>query len=171
MLFTRFSKTPVNPTWTMFIHLFRGFCECKTTCEYARLWQMPVSVWNALGWIFSARVTREANHWGETDTVSGWDKVQIFSLSRCKGGKKTHRRENNKYLTEISFFFPSLPCNLDFFTLLFQVVAHRQTSFTLCISTFLSWHKSMEMFHLSKVKKMQPFTVIFSCLCTSQPSK
>lgn len=96
---------------------------CANMCMWIGLCRVPLSVWNAVGWISTVRVTREGDHWSASDTASGPEKGStIFSLS--VGGKKP-MAEKTKTNDQLHLFILCHPFNFPSL-----VVSHRQTLFS-----------------------------------------
>lgn len=66
-----------------------GDCVCANVHETTQvLWQMPLSVWNAVGWIPPETVTRRTDHWRATDSLAP-------KGSNICGRKEIYVSENN----------------------------------------------------------------------------
>lgn len=104
ILYTYFSGVPVYVLEQCLCNLFQGVSVCKCAC--AALRQMPFSVY-AMGCMSLVRVSRKGDHWRATETISGPEKVEIFSSCLWEE-RNPWQEKNNKdqllfYVIPLSF--------------------------------------------------------------------
>lgn len=111
ILYTYFSSLLVDALEKCLCICFLVYVCSNVHMTMQALWQMLLSVWNAVGWLSPERVTRERHHWRATATFSGPEKVQIcFYL--WVGGKKAIAEKTTTNDQLHFFFLPSLSLSI-----------------------------------------------------------